>query len=193
MSVLEKGIVWHWASTVIRATLPCCIGSGNRAWCPQCIIHEPTPPLRRPILTGWSNSGSSMRRALGSKAATAGYGPRANTQALQHQLDDLGRTLASQLHALLVLDGAGWYHSVALVIPDNLTLLHLSTCSPELNLAERLWRKLRQRHLSNHVYPDIEALDDAVTTAWLALTRDTDQLRQLTYFPWIQFAQAQVN
>lgn len=119
--------------------------------------------------------------------------PRANTQAMQGQLDGLSRALAPHVHALLVLDGAGWHRSAALVIPDNLTLLHLPAYSPELNPAERLWRELRQRHLSNRVYANIEALDEAVATAWLALTRDTGQLTQLTHFPWLQSAQAQVN
>ncbi|MGZ8195321.1 MAG: hypothetical protein ACXWTH_06805 [Methylosarcina sp.] len=76
--------------------------------------------------------------------------------------------------------------SAALVIPGNLTRLHLPAYSPELNPAERLGRELRQRHLSNRVYADIEALDEAVATAWLALTRDPGRLMKLTPFPWIQ-------
>jgi hypothetical protein len=79
------------------------------------------------------------------------------------------------------------------VIPDHLTLLHLSAYSPELNPAERLWRELRQRHLSNRVYVGIATLDAAVATAWLALTRDAGRLMKLTHFPWIQFAQTQGN
>jgi hypothetical protein len=59
--------------------------------------------------------------------------------------------LASHVQALLVLDAAGWHRSAALVIPDNLTLLHLPAYSPKLNPAEWLWRELRQRHLSNRV------------------------------------------
>ncbi|CAA9889735.1 hypothetical protein METHB2_1290003 [Candidatus Methylobacter favarea] len=47
--------------------------------------------------------------------------------------------------------------------------------------------------MSNRVYANIEALDEAVATAWLALTRDTGQLTQLTHFPWLQSAEAQVN
>lgn len=119
--------------------------------------------------------------------------PRANTQTMQGQLDGLSRALAPHVHALLVLDGAGWHRSAALVIPGNLTLLHLPAYSPELNPAERLWRELRQRHLSNRVYAGIEALDEGVATAWLALTRDVGRLMKLTHFPWIQSAQTQGN
>jgi transposase len=91
--------------------------------------------------------------------------PRANAQALQAQLDELGRSLASDVHALLVLDGAGWHHSSALRVPDNLTLRYLPPYSPELNPAERLWRELRQRNLSNRVFPDVAALDSAIASA----------------------------
>lgn len=114
--------------------------------------------------------------------------PNANTQTLQAQLDDLGRSLARDVHALLVLDGAGWHHSSALRVPDNLTLRYLPPYSPELNPAEMLWREMRQRYLSNRVYADAAALDSAVTSAWLGLSDDLPRMRQLTDFDWIRLA-----
>jgi hypothetical protein len=116
--------------------------------------------------------------------------PAANTQTLQAQLDELGRSLVSDVHALLVLDGAGWHHSTALRVPANLTLHYLPPYSPELNPAEMLWRELRQRYLSNRVYPDAAALDSAVTSAWLRLSDDLPRMRQLTDFDWIRLARA---
>jgi len=41
------------------------------------------------------------------------------------------------VHVLLVLDGAGWHRSDALVVPKNVTLLPLPPYSPELNGMER--------------------------------------------------------
>lgn len=114
--------------------------------------------------------------------------PQANAQTLQAQLDELGRSLASNVHALLVLDGAGWHHSSDLRVPGNLTLRYLPPYSPELNPAEMLWREMRQRHLSNRVFPDAAALDQAVTSAWLNLSSDLDRMRQLTDFDWIHCA-----
>jgi transposase len=119
--------------------------------------------------------------------------PHANTQTLQGQLDGLSRALAPQVHALLMLDSAGWHRSAAWVIPDHLILLHLPAYSSALNPAERLWKELRLRHLSNRVYAGIEALDEAVATDWLVLTQNAGQLMKLTHFHWIQSAQAQVN
>jgi hypothetical protein len=77
--------------------------------------------------------------------------PVANTAAIQVQLDDLSRPLAANVHAVLVLDQAGWHMTPALRVPDNLTLLPLPARSTELNPAEGLRYKLRQRHLSNRV------------------------------------------
>jgi hypothetical protein len=65
-------------------------------------------------------------QALGSRSTLCRFEQRAD------------RGLVWRVHALLVRDGAGWHRSAALVIPDNLTRLHLPAYSPELNTAERL-------------------------------------------------------
>lgn len=116
--------------------------------------------------------------------------PAANTQTLQIQLDELSRNLHADHHMLLILDGAGWHKSLALRIPDNLTLLHLPPYAPELNPAELLWRELRQRYLSNRVYADLQELDQALEHAWRRLSDDPQRLQQLTNFDWIQTALA---
>ena len=114
--------------------------------------------------------------------------PHANTQTMQAYLDDLGRSLTPGVHALLVLDGAGWHQSTRLHVPDNLTLLPLPPYSPELNPAEMLWREMRQRYLSNRVYPSREELDSAVATTWLNLSDNAERIRRVTNFGWIRSA-----
>ena len=114
--------------------------------------------------------------------------PVANTEAMNAQLSHLSRQLAPEVHALMVLDQAGWHQSAALAVPDNLTLLPLPPRAPELNPPERIWRELRQRHLSNRVYADQTALDDAVAAAWNAVADDPERLKRLCDFPWIKAA-----
>ena len=92
---------------------------------------------------------------------------------------------------MLVLERAGWHSTPKLPQFPNVSLLPLPAGSPELNPAEMLWRELRQRYLSNRLYPDIYALDDALGSAWLRLSDDTQRLRQLTNFSWIDAAVAQ--
>jgi len=119
--------------------------------------------------------------------------PRADTYTMQLHLDSLSRSLQPEVHALLVLDGAGWHGSKALRVPDNLTLLKLPPYAPELNPAEAMWRELRQRHLSNRAWADIAALDAALGTAWLCLSNDTGRLQRLTSFHWINAALARCS
>jgi hypothetical protein len=94
-------------------------------------------------------------------------------------------TLGEDVHAVLVLDGAGWHDPRALTIPDNLTLVALPAYSPELNPVERVWLHLRQRFLSLRVFDDTEAIIEASCQAWNNLTADPDRLRSLCAYPWI--------
>ncbi len=68
---------------------------------------------------------------------------------------------------MLVCDKAGWHTSGRLPIPENVTLLHLPPKSSELNQAELLWREMRQKHLGNRVFPEVDIMCDAVSTAWM--------------------------
>jgi hypothetical protein len=57
--------------------------------------------------------------------------PVINTEAMNAHLAEIARNVAPGAHALLILDGAGWHGSAALVVPDNLSLLTLPPYSPE--------------------------------------------------------------
>ena len=84
----------------------------------------------------------------------------------------------------MVLDGAGWHTSHALMVPCNVTLLRLPPYSPELNPVERVWLYLRERHLSNRVHEGYTAIVDAVCEAVNRLT--PERLRSLCGYPWIR-------
>jgi hypothetical protein len=114
--------------------------------------------------------------------------PMANTETMNGQLNDLGKQLPDTVHVALVLDGAGWHHSTGLKVPDNITCVHLPPCSPELNPVELVWHELRQRYLSNRIYPDTDTLEAAVAAAWNRLANDAQRLRSLTNYPWLQAA-----
>ena len=59
--------------------------------------------------------------------------PSANTQAMQHHLDEIARNLAPKADAVLVRDQVGWHTTDKLRLPENLSLLPLPPKSPELN------------------------------------------------------------
>ena len=52
-------------------------------------------------------------------------------------------TLPAGVHAVLMLDQAGWHGRTALQVPDNITLLPLPPYSPELDPMENVWTRDR--------------------------------------------------
>lgn len=93
--------------------------------------------------------------------------PAANGHAMNEHLAEIGRLIAPGAHAVVVLDGAGWHQTGRqLVVPDNLTLLHLPPYSPELNPVENVWAFLRSNKLSNRVYETYDDIVDACCDAW---------------------------
>ena len=70
--------------------------------------------------------------------------PICNTAAMNHHLCEISSQVAADAHAVVILDGASWHNSHALVAPSNITLLALPPYSPELNPVERIWHYLRR-------------------------------------------------
>ena len=109
--------------------------------------------------------------------------PTVSTAAMRVFLQGLSASLAPDTHAVLVLDGAGWHGSRALVVPGNITLVPLPPYSPQLNPVERVWLYLRERFLSHRLHADYHAVRDAACEAWRRLT--PGRLRSLTSYPWL--------
>jgi hypothetical protein len=110
--------------------------------------------------------------------------PRADTQAMQHHLDEIARTLAPKAHAVLVLDQAGWHTTDKLRLPENLSLLPLPPKSPELNPVENVWQFLRQTRLSNRVFAGYEAIVAAACEAWNSLIADPSRITSIGTRQW---------
>ncbi len=84
---------------------------------------------------------------------------------------------------ILVLDNAGWHISDKITPPEGLHLFPLPPYSPELQPAERLW-PLANEAIANRSFPDLEALDDALTRRCLQLCNDAECIRAHTFFSW---------
>jgi len=105
--------------------------------------------------------------------------PSANTQAMQHHLDEIARTLAPKAHAVVVLDQPGWHTTGNLRLPEHLSLLPLPPKSPELNPVENLWQFLRHNKLSNRIFGDYEAILTAACDAWNSLLADPARITSI--------------
>lgn len=110
--------------------------------------------------------------------------PSANTQAMQHHLDEIARSLAPKAHAVVVLDQAGWHTTGKLRLPENLSLLPLPPKSPELNPVENVWQFLRQNKLSNRIFGDYEAIVAAACDAWNSLLAEPARITSIGTRQW---------
>ena len=97
-------------------------------------------------------------------------------------------TLPNDVHAVLILDGAGWLDQPALNIPDNVTLVALPRSAPELNPVERVRLYLRERFLSLRILDHTEAIIDAYRAAGITLTAEPGRLYSPPNHPWIKKA-----
>jgi transposase len=111
--------------------------------------------------------------------------PGVNTALMQLFLARFAATLPQDVHAVLILDGAGWHATKALVVPDNLTLVPLPPYSPELNPVERIWLYLRECFLSHRLLGDYDDIAEACCRAWNRLTKEPGRIASLCAYPWI--------
>jgi transposase len=98
--------------------------------------------------------------------ATGLIAPEINTDMMNAFLEQFARELSADVHAVMVLDQAGWHVAKALAVPANVTLIHLPPKSPELNPAENLWHYLRSHFWSNRLYKTWEDLKAAAIDGW---------------------------
>jgi transposase len=111
--------------------------------------------------------------------------PHVNTKAMNFFLETFSKTLAPDVHAVMLLDRAGWHRSHSLRVPPNVSLLHLPPKSPQLNPSEWPWRECRQKYLANRILRTDEDIYAAVGDAWNKLTCDPQTIQSLCGFPWI--------
>jgi len=110
--------------------------------------------------------------------------PEVNAETMSIFLDEVSQRHRDQ-YILKVLDGAGWHRALDLVIPKNIQLLALPPYSPQLNPMEHLWDEIREKWFPNLVFNSLEAVEDRLIQAVLALERNDDSVASITGFDWI--------
>ena len=92
--------------------------------------------------------------------------PWCNTAAMDLHLAEISRTVASDAHAALFMDQAGWHTTAKLTVPDNISIVMLPSRSPELNPVENIWQFMRDNWLSNRVFKSYNDIVDHCCDAW---------------------------
>ncbi len=86
---------------------------------------------------------------------------------------------------LMFLDGAGWHRAHDLSVPDNMRLEALPPYSPQLNPVEHIWDEIREKWFTNEVFDNLEAVEDRLVEALVALENDKELLASTAGFDWI--------
>ena len=84
---------------------------------------------------------------------------------------------------VLQLDGAGWHGPENLTVPDGIRLVFQPAHSPELQPAEHLWEFVDEP-LVNTYFESLDALDQTVGKRCVALTEQSEMIRNSTLFHW---------
>lgn len=107
----------------------------------------------------------------------------ASKQAMEKHLLTISDTIPEDRHAVLVMDRAPWHRS--LKIPQNMTIIHLPSYSPELNPCENIWEFLKNNYLSNRVFNTLDDIIDACCNAWNKLTNEQGRIKSIASRNWI--------
>lgn len=110
--------------------------------------------------------------------------PWVNAGMMSLFLDEVAQRHANEF-ILMVMDQAGWHMATELVVPLNMRLIFLPPYSPELNPAEHLWKAIRQDCFANHVFTDLDAVEQALASGVCALENNPARTQSMTGFQWI--------
>lgn len=110
--------------------------------------------------------------------------PRLNKQCFNLFIAERSKELSER--TLMILDGAGAHRLNA----ENqlLELSKLPPYSPELNPVERFFQELRRR-LKFRVFETLDAAEEYVSEALKEFLTNSEQVKSLTLYPYIKYAQ----
>lgn len=117
--------------------------------------------------------------------AIAMIAPCVNTEVMNDFLEEFSEHLPRDVHAVMILDQAGWHTSKELAVPTNITLIPLPPRSPELNPMENVWHWITSHYWSNRVHADYESMLAAACVALLQTLTDSDRVKTLCNAPYL--------
>lgn len=110
--------------------------------------------------------------------------PWVSAETMSMFLAEVAQRHASEF-VLMVMDQAGWHIAGGLIVPANMRLMFLPPYSPELNPAEHLWHALREDCFANHVFRNLDHVEQALSCGLVALEADPTRTQSMTGFKWI--------
>lgn len=110
--------------------------------------------------------------------------PFCNIAAMNLHLAEISQAVATDAHAVLLMDQAGWHSSTKLELPANISIMLLPPKSPELNPTENTWQFMRDNWLSNRVFKSADDIVDHCCEAWNKLVDQPWQIMSIGMRDW---------
>ena len=110
--------------------------------------------------------------------------PHVNTDCMQIFLDEVSARHPER-RIIMVLDGASWHGSAGLKPPQNMRLISLPPYSPELNPVEHVWDEMREKFFHNKAFDSMDAVEDQLQIALVALESDLPRVQSIVAWDWI--------
>lgn len=111
--------------------------------------------------------------------------PFVNKDVMRTHLQQISEKTASERHAVIIMDGAGWHTEQIADEFENITIIKLPPYSPELNPIEQVWSWLRQHHLANRCFDGYNSIVDAIADAWNDFVSSSERLKSMCSRDWI--------
>lgn len=111
--------------------------------------------------------------------------PLCNTEAMNALLHETSLTFPNY-RIIMIMDAAGWHTTKKLVLPENITILPLPPCSPELNPTEHIWDYIReQKNFNNYTFSSLDQVDHQLGIALCDLHNEKERIKSMCNFKWL--------
>jgi putative transposase len=107
--------------------------------------------------------------------------PKCNTAWMNEFLKTLSKRFIDD-YILLLMDNASWHKSKTLEIPENIRIIYLPPCTPEMNPIEQVWPHVRL-DFKNKVFNSLNDLVDKLCDSLNAISNSI--VKSITGRKWI--------
>jgi transposase len=110
--------------------------------------------------------------------------PEVNAEAMSIFLAEVSKRHSDEF-MLMVMDQAAWHKANDLEIPKNIRLIWQPPYSPQCNPVENIWDEIREKWFPNRVFKSMQAVEDTLVKALVALENDNERTQSIAGFKWI--------
>ncbi len=155
------------------------LGDVKACWCPDGV----RPTVAKQQVRQYTYAYAAVAPSLGKM--TCLILPFSNTKMMNLFLKQVSIEFSEYL-IIMQLDRAGWHRSKSLKIPENIRLIFQPSYSPELMPVEHLWEYIRENYFYNKIFNSMVQVIDTLEKALLDLSKKTELLQSMTYFPHLR-------